>query len=362
MRILVEALCAEFGGIRTYVDNLLPAWTSVAPDDEVHVMVQSDSTIVVPAPLVRLDITVRGPQGIARPLAQARHVTRLVRELRPDVVLATLPSTTVRRLDVPLGVVVYDLRHELRPEQFERSRRLLRWASYGRGYATADGFVSISVRTLDDLHTLHPSTAHRPAVVAHLGADHVDDWPHADPSGRVVTFAHHSNKNLSLVLDGWQLLGGSAPELLVLGVSDELRATVQMGLARRGLAGAVTLAPFLAEPDFRRTLAGAALVLFPSDFEGFGLPVVEGMRLGIPVVIGPEPATREVAGGHAFEMATWEPEELARAVRDGLAAAPGQLAAARVHAARYTWTNTVTRTRELLTTLLEPAPQAGRPT
>jgi hypothetical protein len=61
MRILVEALCAEFGGIRTYVDNLLPAWPSVAPDDEVHVMVQADSSIVVPASLVRHDITVRGP-------------------------------------------------------------------------------------------------------------------------------------------------------------------------------------------------------------------------------------------------------------------------------------------------------------
>jgi glycosyltransferase involved in cell wall biosynthesis len=361
MRVLVEALCAEFGGIRTYVDNLLPAWSAVAPDDEVHVMVQADSSIVVPASLVRHDISVRGPQTLGRPLAQTRHVTRLVRELRPDVVLATLPSTTVRRLDVPLGVVVYDLRHELRPGQFAASRRVLRWASYGRGYATADGFVSISGRTLTDLHTLHPSTADRPAVVAHLGADHVDAWPHADPSGRVVAFAHHSNKNLDLVLDGWQLLGDSAPELLVLGVSAEQRTTVQTGVARRGLAGAVTLAPFLGEADFRRTLAGAALVLFPSDFEGFGLPVVEGMRLGIPVVIGPEPATREVAGGHAFEMATWEPEELARAVRDGLAATPGRLAAARDHAARFTWANTVTRTRELLTMLLEPAPRGGRP-
>ncbi|WP_036491271.1 glycosyltransferase [Nocardioides sp. CF8] len=361
MRILVEALCAEYGGIRTYVDNLLPAWMAVAPDDEVHVMVQSDSTIVVPAPLLRHDIAVRGPQSVARPLAQTRHTSRLVRELRPDVVLATLPSTTVRRLDVPLGVVVYDLRHELRPEQFERSRRLLRWASYGRGYATADGFVSISHRTLSDLHALHPATADKPAVVAHLGGDHVDDWPHTGPSGRVVTFAHHTNKNLDLVLDGWQHLGPTAPELLVLGVSGDRRTTLEEEVARRGLAGVVTLAPFLDEGDFRRTLAGAALVLFPSDFEGFGLPVVEGMRLGVPVVIGPEPATREVAGGHAFEMSTWQPDELARAVRAGLAATPAQLASAREHAAGFTWANTVTQTRALLTTLLEPAPPAGRP-
>lgn len=358
---MVEALCAEFGGIRTYVDHLLPAWTSVAPEDEVHVLVQSASTIVVPTPLLRHDIVVRGPQPVARPLAQARHVTRLVRELKPDVVLATLPSTTVRRLDVPLGIVVYDLRHELRPEQFGRARRALRWASYNRGYAIADGFVSISQRTLTDLHTLHPGTADRPAIVAHLGGDHVDDWPQAEPTGRVVTFAHHTNKNLDLVLDGWQLLGPSAPELLVLGVSSGRRTAIGEALARRGLSGRVTLAPFLAETDFRRTLAGAAIVLFPSDFEGFGLPVVEGMRLGIPVVIGPEPATREVAGGHAFEMTSWQPAELTRAVREALAASPAQLAAARRHAAGFTWADNVTQTRELLSTLLESAAPTGRP-
>lgn len=359
MRVLIEAMSARFGGIRTYVDNLLPAWSSVAPGDEVHVLVQSDSTIDVPAPLVRHDIVLRGPEALSRPVAQTRALTRLVRELRPDVVLATLPATTLLRLDVPLGIVVYDLRHELRPEQFGRARRALRWVSYNRGYAIADGFVSISQRTLTDLHTLHPSTVGRPSIVAHLGGDHVDDWPRAEPTRRVVTFAHHTNKNLGLILDGWQLLGSSAPELLVLGVAGDRRTAIEEAVARRGLVGSVALAPFLGETEFRQTLAGAALVLFPSDFEGFGLPVVEGMRLGIPVVIGPEPATREVAGGHAFEMTSWQPAELARVVREGLAASPAQLAAAGRHAAGFTWANNVTQTRELLSTLLERAAPTG---
>jgi glycosyltransferase involved in cell wall biosynthesis len=102
---------------------------------------------------------------------------------------------------------------------------------------------------------------------------------------------------------------------------------------------------------------GAAdLVVFPSDFEGFGLPVVEGMLLGKPVVLGPEPATTEVAGGHAAVAADWTPAALADAVRRARALAGAELEAARAWAATFTWERTVRQTRELLASLA-----AGRP-
>ena len=71
-------------------------------------------------------------------------------------------------------------------------------------------------------------------------------------------------------------------------------------------------------------LAEADLVVFPSDFEGFGLPVVEGMLLGKPVVLGPEPATNEVAGGHAAVAADWTPAALADGVRRARAMTEGR--------------------------------------
>ncbi|UUZ57633.1 acyltransferase family protein [Nocardioides sp. B-3] len=177
MRILIEAMSAKFGGIRTYVDNLLPARSSVAPGDEVHVLVQSDSTIDVPAPLLRHDIAVRGPEVLARPPAQTRALRRLVRELEPDVVLATLPATTLLRLDVPLAIVVYDLRHELRPEQFGRARRALRWASYNRGYAPG--------RRLRQHLATHPD---RPALAAseHRGPTRRRGSPRRRPRRRLA--------------------------------------------------------------------------------------------------------------------------------------------------------------------------------
>jgi glycosyltransferase involved in cell wall biosynthesis len=132
-------------------------------------------------------------------------------------------------------------------------------------------------------------------------------------------------------------------------------------VSRRGLSGAVELAPFLAEPDFRSTLAGAAMVLFPSDFEGFGLPVAEGMRLGIPVVIGPERATLEVAGGHAVVMSEWTSTALAAAVEAAINRSELELADARRFAARYTWAATAAHTRHLLESLSHEANAAREP-
>ena len=365
MRVLIEAMCAEFGGIRTYVENLLEAWPSVFPDDDVHVLVAAGASLPVPATMTRHEVLVRRPATAGRPLAQTRHVAALVKLLRPDAVLATLPSTTLRHTRAPMAVVVYDLRHELRPEQFTAFRRLLRRISYGRGYAVSDGIIAISQRSLDDLHRLHPSTVRLPSVVAHLGADHVDAWEvhQTGPGGHAVTFAHHTNKNLDLVLAGWQRLAetSSPPLLRILGLGGQRRAEAAEQLAARGLSDLIALEPFLPEPEFRTALAAAGLVLFPSDFEGFGLPVAEGMRLRIPVVIGPEAATLEVAGGHAVVMADWTPESLAAAVTEALSYDAARLDAAQEFASRYTWATTVRQTRAMLKRLAAAPATAPAP-
>lgn len=353
MRVLVEALAAEFGGIRTYVDELLAAWAEVE-EDEVHVLIARDSTLAPPAAITRHHVDVRRPAALGRPWAQTTGLRDVVRRTRPDVVLATLPSTTLLDPGVPVAVVVYDLRHELRPEQFTRGQRLKRAVSYGRGYQLADLLVCISRRTLDDLVRRHPRAARTPTTVVHLGADHALRWPRR-ADGPAIAFGHHTNKNPDLVLDAWRLLSdrvADVPGLTITGVSGARRAAFEESVARRGLPGGVELAPFLDESEFESLFGSARLVVFPSDFEGFGLPVVEAMTLGTPVVIGPEPATREVSGGHAFEARDWSAEALATAVEQALRASPAALAAARDHAATMTWAHTVTRTRAALSSLL----------
>lgn len=352
MKVLIDAMCAEFGGIRTYVEHLLAAWEHTAPEDELVVLVGRDASLPT-AHAHRVEVDVPRPAALGRPWTQTRELRRLAREHAVDAALLTLPSTTVRRLPVPTAVTVYDLRHVLRPEQFSTRQRVMRRISYGRGYAVADELLAISQRSLDDLHACHPGTVGTPARVTYLGADHVRDWPRppADAApGPAVAFGHHSNKNLDLVLDTWAELGEEpgVPELLMLGVGGARRPAVEDAVAARGLTGRVRLAPFLDDADFQAVLAGARAIVFPTDFEGFGLPVAEGMTLGIPVVLGPERATTEVAGGHAFVATDWSAAAVADAVRRALAASPDQLAAARRRGEEFTWARTVQQTRAAL--------------
>jgi glycosyltransferase involved in cell wall biosynthesis len=350
---VVDAMCAEYGGIRTYVDHLLGHWSAVHPEDQLHVVVPQGSTLDT-ADHTRHELRVRRPGTLGRPLAQSTAMHRLIRRLSPDVVLATVPSTTVRRLKVPLAVVILDLRHELRPEQFTRSRRILRKVSYERTYAIADGFLAISHRSLDDLHALHPGTVGVPAEVTYLGADHVLRWPAAVETGPSVAFAHHTNKNPDLILDAWATLasrGGVVPPLVMIGVSGPSRERLGAKIEERSLGQHVALAPFLPDDEFRRMFSAAASIVFPSDFEGFGLPIVEGMALGKPVVIGPEQATMEVAGGHAVVMADWTADALADAMTAAGQLSTQQLEQAQDWGASFTWDRTAGQTREMLARL-----------
>ena len=345
MRVVVNAVPARGTSLGVVTENLLRGWVGLGLDDELHLVLRSG---------VELDVgdgvQVHRVDG-SRSAAMEIRVPALCRRLHADALLGLTPATTMAPLPCPRAVIALDLRHEARPEQFSRGRRLLRGVSYGIGYRQADAIVCISYRTHDDLLAAHPFLRSHRVTVAQLGADHVLNWPPRQPGpDYALAFGQWGNKNVDLVLDAWAVLRSRAEELplVVVGLPEEGRAAVAAGAAARGIGDVVTLRPWLSDLEFEQQFTSAALVVFPSDYEGFGLPAVEAMRLGIPVVVTPEPALLEVTAGLATVMDGWDAASLARAVPQARRTSDQDLRAGVDRAATFTWPRTAGHVRDAL--------------
>jgi glycosyltransferase involved in cell wall biosynthesis len=109
-------------------------------------------------------------------------------------------------------------------------------------------------------------------------------------------------------------------------------------------AGAVRPAGYLDTADLRRLVAGAALLAYPSVYEGFGLPPLEAFAAGVPVVASDLPVVREVTGDLAALAPVGDAPALAAALRATLADRPDP-APLRARARQFDWAATAAATR-----------------
>ena len=129
-----------------------------------------------------------------------------------------------------------------------------------------------------------------------------------------------------------------------------------MDLARElGLGDRVRYLGYVPDDDLPPLYSGAALLAYPSLYEGFGLPVLEAMACGTPVVAGNTSATAEVAGDAALLVDPLDVDGLARAMRRLLSdetLRADQRARGLERAAGYSWERTARETLALYESLM----------
>jgi glycosyltransferase involved in cell wall biosynthesis len=372
VRVVVDGFALRGTSVSIVTEELLSAWAATFPGDDLHIAMTPQSGVHLPDPVTTHLRRPRLPGTLDRIRLQTMALPRICRQVRADVLLAPLPATTVSPLPCPRVLIHHDLQHEFRPQNFTRSFRFVRGSAYSASFRQADAVSCISARSRDDLLRSRPFLAGRDVRVVHHGTDHVERLRATrTPGDYAIAFGQYRNKNVDLLLQAWQRLvqAGHGIPLHIVGLAEDaerklvdkpLRRTVLEQARSLGIADFVVALPWLSAHEYDTEFANSRMVVFLSDYEGFGLPAVEAMRLEIPVVIAPEAAVVEVTAGHAVQTAGWQPADVAAAVERALRLDAGRLAAARSYAQTLTWARAATQLRELLAATVARAQSSRR--
>jgi glycosyltransferase involved in cell wall biosynthesis len=313
-------------GDETYVENLLRELPAATP--ELRLAAVTRFPELVPEGVEPVGLPARSQEW-----RMASSLPRLLARLRPA--LAHFQHSLPLRCPCPAVVTVHDLSFERDPSVMGRADRLVFRTVVPRSARRAAVVIAVSERTRDDLVELYGISPEKIVVTPH-GVDPVFRPGEAEANGRYLLFvgAVQPRKDPLAALRAADEAG---LELVVVG--PEKDAALSRELARRG----ATVRGWVEKDELAELYRGAAALVLPTRYEGFGLPVLEAMASGTPVVATPDPAVREVAGGAALYA---QPDGLADAVRRALERRDELSAAGVERARRFSWQETARLTAE----------------
>lgn len=268
----------------------------------------------------------------------------------------------------PVVATFYDAIPHSRAEWANpRLRALKNWVML-QAAKNADRIIVISRAAAVEVSQIYAVSEERLRVI-HLGIDR--EWPTVPPTERVaLTLRRYGlragyflfvgtlqpRKNLALLVaafDRMQQRQVHNRQLVIVGRYGWGVEALQAALIRKRGEGAVVWVEHVDDSALRDLYAGAGCFVFPSRAEGFGLPVIEALGAGLPVMASDLLVLREVAGS----MATYLPADDPRAWTEALASVSlsddPEAAAARVAwARRFEWENCARSTADVYRELL----------
>jgi len=354
------------GGSEVYARSLLAAMAPLL-DTPVTVYCSAEAAATFqPSPRVRLVPVFQGAFTQAKRLFAENWQLRAALRAHPvDVLLSPgnfAPGLLPSR--VPQVATVHDLQHVALPANFSLRTRLARAVLFRATFLRCRLLISISDYTRQELLRRYGLAPGRVAAVP-LGAD----FP-APPSTAAVEAAraahgltgpylcypamvapHKNHQVLFRALASLRRAGRPVPLLALTGATDEALARLRPATEAEGVDDLVRPLGYLPRAELQAVIAGATALVYPSRFEGFGLPLLEAMQLGVPVVSSRATSLADVAGDAALLLSPDDDAGWADAIQRVTSEAGLRerlVAAGRANVRRFSWRRCAEETLSVL--------------
>ena len=348
-------LVQEKTGVETYFHEILTRLVTLGGEDE-YVLFRGDALLpALPEGRWRLV----GAAG--KPWAWGLKGTLRAEGLD----LFYSPVTAFPLAGAPRSIVtIHDLSWHRAPDSYsawERAKQR-RWTALAA--ARADGIVVVSEATRRDLEELHPDATARQVTIS-PGVDETffAEVPVVEVrrvldryglAGRYLLSlaSFHPRKNLPALVEAYDRFRAEGPErvqLLLAGRPGSDSSRVRARVARSPYRDDIVLSGYVPREDLPALYAGAELFMLVSRYEGFGIPALEAMACGTPVLVSDLPVFREVCGQAALFASPQRPETIAAAIGESLRATPERaqrIEQGRQRAREHRWEEAARRLKE----------------
>jgi glycosyltransferase involved in cell wall biosynthesis len=299
-----RAFNSPAAGIRRYVAGLTRALLTLGEPIELVALGGRDSS-AIPRGVGHITEPPHPPTNLGWTLV---GLPRAARRAAVDIIHA--PAYTAPWWSpVPVVVTIHDVSYELHPEWYPYRRDWLRRAFYRRSAEGARHVLTVSRFSAAEISTAYRIAPER-ITVTPLGVDEgfspdgMDTSAELPPTVAAPYLLHvgdlHERRNLAMLVEAVLFARhfGALPalSLVLVGIDLGVGEGLKQLATRNGAPHAVVHLSSVAEPQLRALYRGAVALVYPSLYEGFGLPLLEAMRSGTPVIASSAGSIPEVLG------------------------------------------------------------------
>jgi glycosyltransferase involved in cell wall biosynthesis len=348
-------------GIHRFIHHLLSELPAAAPQYR-YVTFLNEAQMASPAPAMQMRYT-RWPtqKPIARIAWEQTALPLATYTERLDLLHAlAFARPLVSRC--PIVLTIYDMSFVRMPERFPSFQR--RYLQLITQYSArhADAITVISRSTMNDVVQFCGIPPERVRVV-YCG---VDEQFRPLDRGEIEGFREakglperfilylgtlEPRKNVAQLVQAYAALpSNSRPKLIIAGAKGWGYDDVYAAAEQSGAAGDIIFAGYVAQTELPLWYNAAKLFVYPSHYEGFGLPVAEAMACGTPAITSDVSSLPEVAGNAALTVSPTDRQGLTQAIASALCDAPLRTQMRErglAQAARFTWRRVAEQTAQV---------------